>query len=97
MAASSFSMKITDPRFLLDAIDRNEFNEFRQRRADDELVSVTFIEPVLQKSSPQDVSAVSDNVKQTLAQAQLRRAVKETVIKGKSIIFGDDIDTDAVC
>ncbi|EXJ70643.1 uncharacterized protein A1O5_06714 [Cladophialophora psammophila CBS 110553] len=96
VAASSFSMKVTDPSSLLNGINRHEFDKIRQLWVD-ELLPVRYSEPVLKTGMIS--SSSQEDLRPTKTQTETNiRIIPEgqQVIKGKCILFGDNVDTDAV-
>ena len=84
-------MKITDPRELLDLIDKAEFRELCQLWTD-KLKPVEYVEPNLRTISVESENAGTE----TKSQSEVLETVQQYNIKGKAILFGDNIDTDAV-
>ena len=69
-------------------------------------VTITYVEPSLHKTVPQDDAlpltldseSHSKVNEKDIEQPQVTRiATEDAVIKGRSIHFGDNVDTDAVC
>ncbi|OQU98966.1 hypothetical protein CLAIMM_04674 [Cladophialophora immunda] len=90
VAASSFSMKVTDPSWLLHAINRNEFDKLRQVWVD-EYIPVEYSEPELKPTTEDTGSTITRTNLLVQTQPEARPG-----IKGKCILFGDNVDTDAI-
>lgn len=87
-------MKITDPTDLLNSIDGEEFNVLRGLWSD-KLHPVEYVEPILRLSET-SVPIVADVEDDAQSQDQDLSVLKSPEIKGKAILFGDNVDTDAV-
>lgn len=113
VAASSFSMQISDPRALLDLINRDRLTQYLgfkppslQRISDHTLThsnQVSFSEPygVAGESSKSENSAIHSG--EPILNNQVTQVNSEdslnslTKLRGKVLRLGDFIDTDAVC
>ena len=84
VAASSLGMRITDPRPLLERVDRARYDKILGRDANAMLPSVTVSEPHM------TVVPDAESVKQTKVGAAAR------VISGRVQRFGSHVDTDAI-
>ncbi|KAI8319528.1 aconitase iron-sulfur domain-containing protein [Martensiomyces pterosporus] len=99
VAASSFAMKVTNPRDLLDLIDRSRYNKMLDVWMDKaEEIAVSEPNPVLAEargetiaSRDTDGAAASD-----AADAAGQPADSASLIAGKVQRFEDNIDTDAI-
>ncbi|KAI9295859.1 3-isopropylmalate dehydrogenase [Neoconidiobolus thromboides FSU 785] len=99
VAASSFEMKITDPRPFLDTIDRERYEQMLE-------IWLAKGEPiVLSEPNPVYIGKHDHGVDGTGAttQSSVQEDSNETeessfqgVIKGKAQVFGDHVDTDAI-
>ncbi|GMG01848.1 unnamed protein product [Aspergillus oryzae] len=97
VAASSFTMRITDPTFLLDAIDTKKWDNLRRTR--DSIIPespteiVEYMEP---SESPRPCCEIQS--KERIIRSMLVDAstVKHQVLTGRVQLLGDFIDTDAL-
>jgi hypothetical protein len=107
VAASSFDMKITDPRELLDAIDLDQLQKFLgyQPLGPDSTIpqeSLQYVEPFGADTDEQQTVAGDHASHEQAPQQNVETTsedVKEApgeVIKGRALRLGDFIDTDAV-
>ncbi|KAG2734029.1 hypothetical protein G9P44_003554 [Scheffersomyces stipitis] len=85
VAASSFSMKVTDPSYLLDRVDRNEYDKYRLFWKDSQ-ESIMYSEP--KEIAPEKVTRL-------MAYKEELSELPE-VIKSRVQRFDDDVDTDAI-
>ena len=93
VAASSFEMKIVDPRSLLDAIDPKEFYMLQELNLDS-FSTVTVSEP-----APFIFNATDRFVTQATTAEQVNGIFSKTLpssITGKVQCFEDNIDTDGM-
>ncbi|GBB85974.1 hypothetical protein RclHR1_12400002 [Rhizophagus clarus] len=89
VAASSFEMEVRDPRDLIDAIDKEKYQECLEQWLDPE-ISITISEPNPILHDQPDTS--SDSSSDLPSQPTSLSAS----IKGKVQRFGDNVDTDAI-
>ncbi|HEY7093297.1 MAG TPA: aconitase family protein [Ktedonobacterales bacterium] len=82
VAASAFSMRVSDPRPLLDRIDRDRLDTILQRQRNAPPVEITVTEPEIAVAAPR---AGTD-----------RQASEGGVIRAQVQRFGDSVDTDAI-
>jgi aconitate hydratase/homoaconitate hydratase len=82
VAASALSMRVADPRPLLDRIDRDRLDTILQRQRNAPPVEITVTEPEIAVTAPR---ASAD-----------RQAPKGEVIRARVQRFGDSVDTDAI-
>lgn len=96
MAASSFDMKVTNPRDYLSKIDMKRFEQLLSKPrlpAMGSKRSITYVEPPeVQESSSEEPVALTDEQKAP-SDSQKKEA---TEISGKIQRLGDFVDTDAV-
>lgn len=83
VAASAFDMRVTDPRALLERVDRERLNEVLQRRAVRTAPEITVAQPVLRVAPRQRTEYAVAGAAATPLRARVQR-------------FGDAVDTDAV-
>ncbi|KAK6373587.1 hypothetical protein LTS17_008079 [Exophiala oligosperma] len=111
VAASSFGMKITDPRPLLDAIDMTELQRclgylpFPSERVPSKAVETVYAEPYGISNSGAPSSGTSGTDEVTIPSPAVSGesppiAITTTtapkIIQGKPLVLGDFIDTDAI-
>jgi homoaconitate hydratase len=89
VAASSFEMEVRDPRELIDAIDKEKYQEYLEQWLDPE-ISITISEPNPILHDPSNAS--SDSSSDLSSQST---SLSES-IKGKVQRFEDNVDTDAI-
>jgi len=82
VAASALSMRVADPRLLLDRIDRDRLDVILQRQRNAPPVEITVTEPEIELAAPR---AGAD-----------RQASEGGVIRARVQRFGDSVDTDAI-
>jgi homoaconitate hydratase len=82
VAASAFSMRVSDPRLLLDRIDRDQLDTILQRQRNAPPVEITITEPDITVTPPRAGSE--------------RHAAAGGVIRARAQRFGDSVDTDAI-
>jgi aconitate hydratase/homoaconitate hydratase len=82
VAASALSMRVADPRPLLDRIDRDRLDVILQRQRNAPPVEITVTEPEIAPTAPR---AGAD-----------RQAAEGGVIRARVQRFGDSVDTDAI-
>ncbi|KAJ1813022.1 hypothetical protein LPJ75_003366, partial [Coemansia sp. RSA 2598] len=98
VAASSFNMRVTNPRELLDMIDRERFNRMLDIWMDKaEEIVISEPNPVLEETrgetiAARDTSAVSESSND----GEQQPIDKSNMITGKVQRFGDNVDTDAI-
>ncbi|KAB8265420.1 hypothetical protein BDV32DRAFT_144709 [Aspergillus pseudonomiae] len=98
VAASSFEMRVTDPTYLLDAIDTEQWDKLRRYRAsivpeDAWTQNVEYMEP----SEPSRPCCEIQNKEPTIRSIPAAPpAVKHEALTGKVQLLGDFIDTDAL-
>ncbi|KAB8199396.1 hypothetical protein BDV34DRAFT_218084 [Aspergillus parasiticus] len=97
VAASSFTMRITDPTFLLYAIDTKKWDNLRRTR--DSIIPeflteiVEYMEPSESSSPCYEIQSKGRIIRSMLVYATI---VKHQVLKGTVQLLGDFIDTDAL-
>jgi aconitate hydratase/homoaconitate hydratase len=82
VAASALSMRVTDPRLLLNRIDRDRLDVILQRQRNASPIEITITEPEIAVAGPR---AGAD-----------RQASEGGVIRARIQRFGDSVDTDAI-
>jgi aconitate hydratase/homoaconitate hydratase len=82
VAASAISMRVSDPRPLLERIDRDRLDTILQRQRNAPPVEITVTEPEIEMAAPR---AGAD-----------RHAAEGGVIRARVQRFGDSVDTDAI-
>eukprot|EP00127_Corallochytrium_limacisporum_P007138 Clim_evm11s243 gene=Clim_evmTU11s243 len=87
VAASSFEMEVTDPRPLLEQIDRQLFESYLENTIKPEEMTVEYSEP-----QPELATSAVD----TYGGTTEKIAGFDTDIKGRVQVFGDDVNTDAI-
>jgi aconitase A len=87
VAASSFEMEVRDPRDLIDAIDKEKYQEYLEQWLDHG-ISITISEP-----SPNQSITTSDDSSPDLPPPPISFSAS---IKGKVQRFEDNVDTDAI-
>ncbi|OGM47661.1 aconitase family protein [Aspergillus bombycis] len=98
VAASSFDMRITDPAYLLDAIQAEKWDKLRKNEAsiipEEALTqSVEYVEP----SEPSRPCCEIQNKEPTIGSMLIApQVIKNEVLTGKAQLLGDFIDTDAL-
>ncbi|KAE8311765.1 hypothetical protein BDV41DRAFT_565520 [Aspergillus transmontanensis] len=97
VAASSFTMRITDPTFLLDAIDTKKWDNLRRTR---DSIIPEFLNEIVEYMEPSESSSPCCEIqsKGRIIRSMLVYAttVKHQVLKGTVQLLGDFIDTDAL-
>ncbi|KAJ2610927.1 hypothetical protein H4S08_003401 [Coemansia sp. RSA 1365] len=98
VAASSFGMKVTNPRELLDLIDHERYRKMLDVWLDKGgYVSVSEPNPKLEQTRDETISSRNtDSVGASSADASGQPADTSNLITGKVQRFGDNIDTDAI-
>ncbi|KAB8219810.1 hypothetical protein BDV33DRAFT_231385 [Aspergillus novoparasiticus] len=97
VAASSFTMRFTNPTFLLDAIDTKKWDNLRRTR--DSIIPeflteiVEYMEPSESSSPCCEIQSKGRIIRSMLVDAS---TVKHQVLKGTVQLLGDFIDTDAL-
>lgn len=91
VAASSFSMEVTDPQSFICTIDYGEFNLLRSYYCKDPRISVMFSEPQKSNSGHETRKPPSRSKLYAEKTSNLPSSIVSRVQK-----FGDDIDTDAI-
>jgi hypothetical protein len=93
VAASSFSMSVTDPTPFLEEVDVDFFQRYTQRVEEKTATTIAYVEPHVGPvdSSPNLTEKVSD-----LKLEKEDTSDAHAIIKSKVITLGDFIDTDAV-
>ncbi|KAJ2159779.1 hypothetical protein GGF46_002774 [Coemansia sp. RSA 552] len=103
VAASSFGMKVANPRELLDLVDRKRYRKMMDAWMD-RSEEITISEPNPRLEQTRDATISSRNTETTAASAAPATAAAATsqpedtssLIAGKVQRFGDNIDTDAI-
>lgn len=95
VAASSFSMSVTDPAPLLAEIDVEFFKKYTQRVEEATNTKMMYVEPHV---GPVEVSAARPSLTQQTSDQKLEDEESDApaLIKSKVVTLGDFIDTDAV-
>jgi 3-isopropylmalate dehydratase small subunit len=96
VAASSFSMIVTDPTPLLDAIDLNRLEEILGTKTEAK-ASIRYVEPAAQETRPKPIPT-EEPPQQTKEQPTdlSTSPSSDKIISGKVQTLGDFIDTDAL-
>ncbi|KAB8269260.1 hypothetical protein BDV30DRAFT_229958 [Aspergillus minisclerotigenes] len=97
VAASSFTMRITDPTFLLDAIDTKKWDNLRRTRGsiipESPTEIVEYMEPSESSRPCCEIHSKERIIRNMLVDAS---TVKHQVLTGRVQLLGDFIDTDAL-
>lgn len=96
VAASSFSMSVTDPAPFLEEVDVDFFQRYTQRVEEKTATTIAYVEPHV---GPVDASPAPPNLTEKVSDLKLEKedtSDAHAIIKSKVITLGDFIDTDAV-
>ncbi|KAJ2722242.1 hypothetical protein GGI07_003449 [Coemansia sp. Benny D115] len=100
VAASSFSMKVTNPRELLDLIDRKRYAKMLDYWMDkSESITITEPNPVLEETRGETIASRNTDGADASSEEPAGSAEpvdKSNLITGKVQRFDDNIDTDAI-
>ncbi|OLL24270.1 putative aconitate hydratase [Neolecta irregularis DAH-3] len=92
VAASSFNMKIANPRVLLDSIDRARYSRIREAWSEGNLPKITISEPMPTPVENAKLEDVVDSI-QKVSDGETKQ---KRVISGKVQRFEENVDTDAI-
>ncbi|KAJ2704390.1 hypothetical protein FB645_003313 [Coemansia sp. IMI 203386] len=97
VAASSFNMRVTNPRELLDMIDRERFNRMLDIWMDKaEEIVISEPNPVLEETRGETIAARDTSAVTESSDDAAQPVDKTNMITGKVQRFGDNVDTDAI-
>ena len=92
VAASSFEMKVVDPKELLERVDPGRFRAILGHVVDEKVVSFKLSEPEPKVGTPSSLKSRMVG----LATEEDSNGPTSTIIEGKVQRFGDHVDTDAI-